>query len=127
VVPMAIAIHKARSIPVAALDHLSCGLVVRVPGYRTEMYRVSCEVRTEFIYKKVDRLCGLVVRVSGYRTEMYCVLRYELNLYMLCRRKFTLTMWNSLSAKVGTNFADKRRRSVGIVRSRTQATEFSLV
>jgi hypothetical protein len=25
------------------------GLVVRVPGYRTEMYCVSCEVRTEFI------------------------------------------------------------------------------
>jgi hypothetical protein len=44
--------------------------VVRVPGYRTEMYGVSCEVRTEFIYvmwKKVDRLCGLVVRVPDYR------------------------------------------------------------
>jgi hypothetical protein len=27
-----------------------CDLVVRVPGYRTEMYCVSCEVRTEFIY-----------------------------------------------------------------------------
>jgi pyruvate-formate lyase len=27
-----------------------CGLVVRVPGYRTVMYYVSCEVRTEFIY-----------------------------------------------------------------------------
>jgi hypothetical protein len=27
-----------------------CRLVVRVPGYRTEMYCVSCEVRTEFIY-----------------------------------------------------------------------------
>jgi hypothetical protein len=27
-----------------------CGLVVRVPGYRTEMYFVSCEVQTEFIY-----------------------------------------------------------------------------
>jgi hypothetical protein len=27
-----------------------CGLVDRVPGYRTEMYCVSCEVRTEFIY-----------------------------------------------------------------------------
>jgi hypothetical protein len=27
-----------------------CGLVVRVPGYTTEMYGVSCEVRTEFIY-----------------------------------------------------------------------------
>jgi hypothetical protein len=53
-----------------------CGLVIRVPGYRAEMYCVSCEVRTEFIYvmqKKVDRLCGLVVRVPGYTTEMYCV------------------------------------------------------
>jgi hypothetical protein len=53
-----------------------CGLVVRVPGYTTEMYCVSCEVRTEFIYvmyKKVDRLCVLVVRFRGYRTEMYCV------------------------------------------------------
>jgi hypothetical protein len=30
------------------LDRL-CGLVVRVPGYRTEMYYASCEVRTEFI------------------------------------------------------------------------------
>jgi hypothetical protein len=27
-----------------------CGLVVRVPGYRTEMYCTSCEVRSEFIY-----------------------------------------------------------------------------
>jgi hypothetical protein len=26
-----------------------CGLVVRVPGYRTEMYCVSCEVRTASI------------------------------------------------------------------------------
>jgi hypothetical protein len=53
-----------------------CGLVVRVPGYRTEMYCVSCEVRTEFIYvmfKKLDRICGLVVRVPGCRTKMYCV------------------------------------------------------
>jgi hypothetical protein len=56
-------------IPVQPHDRL-CGLVVRVPGYWTEMYCVSCEVRTEFIYvmqKKVDRLCGLVVRVLGYR------------------------------------------------------------
>jgi hypothetical protein len=48
-----------------------CGLVVRVPGYRTEMYCVSCEVRTEFVYimyKKVDRLCSLVVIVLGYRS-----------------------------------------------------------
>jgi hypothetical protein len=31
-------------------DQCLCGLVVRVPGYTTEMYCVSCEVRTEFIY-----------------------------------------------------------------------------
>jgi hypothetical protein len=46
-----------------------CGLVVRVPGYTTELYCDSCEVQTEFIYvmqKKVDRLCGLVVTVPGY-------------------------------------------------------------
>jgi NAD-dependent SIR2 family protein deacetylase len=56
------------------IDRL-CGLVVRVHGYTTEMYCVSCEVRTEFMYvlcKKIDRLCGLVVRVHGYTTEMYC-------------------------------------------------------
>jgi hypothetical protein len=53
-----------------------CVLVVRVPGYRTEMYCTSCEVRTKFIYvmlKEVDRPCGLVVRDSGYTTEIYCV------------------------------------------------------
>jgi hypothetical protein len=27
-----------------------CSLVVRVPGYGTEMYCASCEVSTEFIY-----------------------------------------------------------------------------
>jgi hypothetical protein len=27
-----------------------CGLVVRVPSYRTEMYCASCEVWSEFIY-----------------------------------------------------------------------------
>jgi hypothetical protein len=27
-----------------------CGLVVRVPGYTTEMYCASCVVRTEFVY-----------------------------------------------------------------------------
>jgi hypothetical protein len=49
-----------------------CGLAVKVPGYRSEMYCVFCEVRTEFIYvmyKKVDRLCGLVVRIPDYRSR----------------------------------------------------------
>jgi hypothetical protein len=31
------------------VDRLCC-LVVRVPGYTAEMYCVSCEVRTKFIY-----------------------------------------------------------------------------
>jgi hypothetical protein len=31
------------------VDHL-CGLMVRVPGYRTEMYCDSSDVRTEFLY-----------------------------------------------------------------------------
>jgi hypothetical protein len=49
-----------------------CGLVLRVLGYRTELYRVSYEARTEFIYvmkKKVDHLCSLVVRIPGYRSR----------------------------------------------------------
>jgi hypothetical protein len=41
------------------------------------------------------------------------------------RRGFAvLTTHTHLSAKVDTNFAVKRRRSVSIVRSRTQSTEF---
>jgi hypothetical protein len=36
--------------PVKYFLFIYCGLVVRVPGYTTEMYCVSCEVRTEFIY-----------------------------------------------------------------------------
>jgi hypothetical protein len=28
-----------------------CGPVVRVPGYKTEMYCDSCEVQTEFIHE----------------------------------------------------------------------------
>jgi hypothetical protein len=39
----------------------------------------------------------------------------------------TLTTRHPLSSKVGTNFADKSSRLDGIVRSRTMATEFSLV
>jgi hypothetical protein len=40
-----------------------------------------------------------------------------------------LTTRHPISTKVGTNFADKRQvtHSVGIVRTRTKATEFSLV
>jgi hypothetical protein len=63
--------------------------VVRVPGYRTEMYCVSCEVRTELLcYVEENRpLLWLVIRVPGYRTEMYCV-SYEV------RTEFIYVMWS---------------------------------
>jgi hypothetical protein len=31
-----------------------CGLVVRAPGYITEMCCVSCDIRTQFIYVYVE-------------------------------------------------------------------------
>jgi hypothetical protein len=34
---------------ILSLSDRLCGLVARVPGYTTEMYCDSCEVRTEFI------------------------------------------------------------------------------
>jgi hypothetical protein len=40
---------RIRDRDVWSYIHLICGLVVRGPGYRTEMYCVSCEVRTECI------------------------------------------------------------------------------
>jgi hypothetical protein len=75
----------------------SCVLVVRVPGFRMEMYCLFCEVRTEFIcvmQKKVDRLCGLVVRVPGLRMEMHCVSR-EL------RTEFIYVMQNKVDRLCG--------------------------
>jgi hypothetical protein len=44
----AISLHSHTSLT-SLYDRL-CGLVVIVPGYTTEMYCVSCKVRTEFIY-----------------------------------------------------------------------------
>jgi hypothetical protein len=43
------AIRNILNSPTFSSDRL-CDLVVRVPGYTTEMYCASCEVRTEFIY-----------------------------------------------------------------------------
>jgi hypothetical protein len=42
--------YNLNSIQTNIGGDLICGLVVRVLGYRSEMYCVSCEVRTEFIY-----------------------------------------------------------------------------
>jgi hypothetical protein len=55
------------------VDHL-CGLVIRVPGYTTELYCDSCEVRTEFIcYVEESRPpLWFSDQSSGYTTELYC-------------------------------------------------------
>jgi hypothetical protein len=42
-------VYLVQELVLSIVDRL-CRLVVRVPGCRTEMYCVSCEVRTEFIY-----------------------------------------------------------------------------
>jgi hypothetical protein len=47
--------HKQVSTILVFVDCLTdrlCGLVVRVPGYRTEMYCTSYEIRTEFMLSR---------------------------------------------------------------------------
>jgi hypothetical protein len=140
-----------------------CSLVVRVPGYRTDMYCVPCEVRTEFIYvivKKLHRLYGLVVRVPGYRSggpgsilggtrfflEVLGLDRVPLSLVstteeLLGRKRSVSGPESREYGRVGIRHTDnvapyirktfaltsptRGGRSVGIVRSRTQATEFN--
>jgi hypothetical protein len=43
-------ISGCRNIITTTVHTIYNRLVARVPGYTTEMYCVSCEVRTEFIY-----------------------------------------------------------------------------
>jgi hypothetical protein len=46
---LALALSTDSDCIASSMDRL-CGLVVRVPGYTTELYCVPCEVRTEFVY-----------------------------------------------------------------------------
>jgi hypothetical protein len=84
-----------------------CRLVIRVPGCRTEMYCASCEVRTEFICYAEDSRPPLWpsgqsswiqngdVLSEFMATERRCIVfpvRYEMNFYMLCRRKVTASV-----------------------------------
>jgi hypothetical protein len=42
--------HGIFPLPFIVLYVKFCGLMVRAPGYTTEMYCDFCEVRTEFVY-----------------------------------------------------------------------------
>jgi hypothetical protein len=70
---------------------MNSGLVVRVLGYTTEMYCDSCEVRTEFIcYVEGSKPPLWSSGQSSWLQIRRCIVipvRYELNLYMLCRSK----------------------------------------
>jgi hypothetical protein len=137
--------------------------VVRVPDCRTEMYCVSCEVRTEFIYVIEERRpplwssgqsswvqiqrSGLVSRRYQIFWEVVGLERGPLSIVstseeLLGRKSsgFGLEiqeygrrdslLWPRVTfypQKLALTSSTRGSRSVGIVRSRTQATEFSLV
>jgi hypothetical protein len=75
---------------------------------------VSLELGQLSLVSIIGELLGRKVEASVYKTENTAV------------GSVTLTTLHPLSVKVGTSFANKRNRSVGIVRSRTQATEVFL-
>jgi hypothetical protein len=72
-----------------------------------------------------ETMCStrFLVRQIWLLTILRNILRYYLNREMRPEGSVTLTTWYLLSAQVGNHFTDKRR-SVGIVRSRTRTMEF---
>jgi hypothetical protein len=101
-----------------------CGLVVRVPGYRsggpdsipwtTRKKVVGLERGPLSLVSTTEELLGRKVAAPVYKTENTAVwIRYADHAAPSIRKKFSITSPTSGG------------RSVGIVRSRTQAMEFS--
>jgi hypothetical protein len=138
-----------------------CGLVVRVPGYRTQIYCVCCEVRTEFFICYVEesrpplwsrgQSSWLQIQRPGFDSRCYQifweVVGLEWGLLTLVSTIEELLERKSSGSGLGSREYGSRDssrwprgtlyrqkfaltsltsgcRSVGIVRSRTQATEF---
>jgi hypothetical protein len=103
--------------------------MVRVPGYITEMYCDSCEVRTEFIcYVGESRPPLWSSGQSSWlqNGDVLCFL-WGTNWIYICYigiRQADLVA-PSIRKKLAITSSTSGGRSVGIVRSRTQATEFS--
>jgi hypothetical protein len=123
--------------------------VVRVLGYTTEMYCASCEVRTEFIcYVEESRpplwSSGQSSIPGTTRKKVVGLERGPLSpvstIEELLDRKVAAPIYkientavgirhadhvaHPIRKKLGNHFADKRR-SLGIIRSRTQTVEFN--
>jgi hypothetical protein len=130
-----------------------CGLVARAPGYWTEIYCASCEVRTEFIYVMWSSGEGswLQIQKSGFDpgatrcVEEYCVWNgvhsaswVQLRSYLEekvaapgleireygCRDPTRWPRGTLCPQKLALTLSTSGGRSIDIVRSRTQATEF---
>jgi hypothetical protein len=141
------------------MDRL-CGQVVSVPGYTTEMYCASCEVRTEFIHcicyveerrltlRSSGRSSWLQIQRSGFDSQRYhifgvivCLERGPLSLAsttekLLVRKNRGCGLENreygrrdpscfQHEKKLALTSPTSGGRSIGIVRSRPQATKFS--
>jgi hypothetical protein len=80
-------IYISNSIKIA-MDRLCC-LVVRVPGYTTEMYFLWGTNWIYICYVEESRPHLLSCGQSSWlhNGDVLFPVRYELNLYMLCRRK----------------------------------------
>jgi hypothetical protein len=82
--------------------------VVRVPGYRSRVPGSISGATTVVAVVGLDQgplsLVSAIGELLGRKNSGFVI---EIREYS--HRDVTLTAWNHLSAKLGTNFADKRR------------------